>query len=260
MNRFPLFIAIVATTQFLVGCETVGNSILSSETNASRLIAAQEQYTPESFRAYGVLAFRSIATDESWGRYLNICRGFIASIPESSELASGGIPLNEQMATVWPVDDPGLGDELRALPAGEQQSLCPEIVKSIDLQASREAIRLGRVSSSPRMGLSGVNEDFKAARERFDSIVQRRGPFLIAWSPAANIGQPETPILVADLSDVTTADNAIRVFQDWTGQIVANPELWGHSSGWDLEKLRDTLRLWADRYGANVLKAIGFTE
>ena len=68
-------------------------------------------------------------------------------------------------------------------------------------------------------------------------------------------GQAEVIVLVWDLSDVINEKQATLMFADWAVEIEQNPELWVF--GWDLEKLRVKIRLWADRYGADVLSILG---
>ena len=70
------------------------------------------------------------------------------------------------------------------------------------------------------------------------------------------MGLPGEPVLLTDLSDVTTIAQATSIFQDWARDIESNPELWADSTGWSIEKLRTTLRLWADRYGESILQLI----
>ena len=230
--------------------------------NASRLLATEGQYPPTDFAAYGILAFRSLATSDSQQRYVNICQGFVASLPQSSELQAAGIPQQHQMVTIWPVDNVEIVEAIEVLPAGEQANKCPDVVRSINLRMSLLAIQHAKESAKPiAVGLEGaIPEGSELAQEKIKSVTQRRGPFLIAWSPAEKTGEPGAPFLLVDLSDVTTVSQATTIFQDWRTQIESNPDIWVYVSGWDLELLRDTLRLWADRYGTGILELIGVSE
>jgi|SRR5690606_2297129 len=137
------------------------------------------------------------------------------------------------MGTVWPLDDTALADGLNAESVeGPKVERCGEIVASIDAIQSRDAMRW-------------------AARSRPDLQFRGPGPFLIAWSPAGNVGAPDVPVLVWSLSDVINSTQATEMFADWAAEIERRPELW--SDGWDLSTLRRNFRLWADKYGAMVL-------
>lgn len=228
---------------------------------ASRLFATDGQYSADEFAAYGTLAFRSLANEGSRERYRNICEGYISSIPSASTLMSRGIELSDMMVTVWPVSSPGLVEEVESVPESQQIERCPDVVQDIDLIASLRAIRLAERSFASTAGLSeGQAARATAEFEKIRSITQRRGPFLIAWSPGRNIGKNGEPILVTDLSDVTTVAQATSIFQTWSNQIELKPELWMDLDGWNLEKLRTTLRLWADRYGPGMLEVIGLLK
>jgi len=228
---------------------------------ASRLFATHDQYSPEEFAAYGTLAFRSLANDGSRERYQNICEGYISSIPSASTLIKRGIELSDMMVTVWPVSSPELVEAVESVPESQQIESCPDIVNDIDLIASLRAIKLAERTFASTRGLSEARAARAAAEfEKIRSITQRRGPFLIAWSPGRNIGKNGEPILVTDLSDVTTVAQATSIFQTWSNQIELKPELWKELDGWNLEKLRITLRLWADRYGPGMLEVIGLLK
>ena len=207
---------------------------------ASRLFAGPRQYPPEDFAAYGILAFRSGATSQSAKRYVAICEGFLAGLPAAADLTRRGVPLAQQMATVWPLDSSALANDLNgnhtdSVPLGR----CKEIVAGIDLITSRVAIATAKRASD--------GESF-----------ERGGPYLIAWSPSTAFGQPYVPVLIWDLSGVTTSQQATDQFVDWADEIVRNPDLW--RDGWDLERLRMTLRRWADKYGPAILHVLNFGD
>lgn len=207
------------------------------EIRASGVFAGPNQYPPGDFAAYGILAFQSEATSASRDRYLAICEGFLASLPSAGALEDRGIPLDQQMATVWPLDDGVLADELNAAAGGITLfDRCQEIVASIDTITSGEAIALAS-------GASG------------DVALDGDGPYLLAWSPSSAYGQTGVLVLMADLSNVTTVTQATRQFTDWRTNIQLNPELW--SNGWDVERVRTTIGQWADRYGSAILRLLG---
>ena len=205
--------------------------------NASRLFAGPDQYPPRDFAAYGILAFRSEATSQSQNRYLAICEGFLASLPAAPVLENRGVPMAEQMATVWPLYDGRLADDLNGTnTGGAPLNRCREIVAGIDIITSGDAISQARRASD-------------------GESLQGAGPFLIAWSPSTTFGQANVPVLVKDLSSVTTIQQATNLFLAWADDIQRNPDLW--RGGWDLELLRETLRDWADRFGHGILSVIG---
>jgi hypothetical protein len=77
------------------------------------------------------------------------------------------------------------------------------------------------------------------------------GPFLLAWSPSADKGKQDALVLVSDLSDITTYEQAHEIFVAWSRDIESDPALW--MSGWNLERLRTYIRSWVDKYGEKSL-------
>ena len=228
----------------LAGCAAYASapalSPASPQVRASRLFAGPGQYPPDDFAAYGILAFQSEATPQSARRYMAICEGFLAGLPAAAELTDRGVPLAQQMATVWPLDDATLANYLNGIDTGSAPlEPCRDIVASIHLFTSREAIANAMRASD--------NESFEGS-----------GPYLIAWSPSTTFGRRDVPVLVWDLSDVTTSQLATDLFVDWANEIVRNPDLW--RDGWDLERLRRTLRWWADKYGPGILRVFGLGD
>lgn len=202
---------------------------------ASALFTGPGRYPPREFAAYGILAFPSGATPGSIDRYMAICQGYIAAVPAASSLTrTAGVPLDRQMVTVWPLQDPRMADSLNASRVDGDQ--CSSIVSSIDIVTSLQAIREASASVGEAR-LSGP------------------GPFLIAWSPGSSKGSADVPVLLDDLSNVINVSQASAIFDAWKRKIERNPELW--SNGWSLARLRVTLRLLADKYGTAILDAIG---
>ena len=204
---------------------------------ASRVFAGPGQYPPRDFAAYGILAFQSRATNDSRDRYSAICEGFVAGLPDAAGLEERGIPIVQQMATVWPLDDVDLADGLNAYTTGNSLiDRCGEIVSHIDIVTSDDALEAANA-------VSGTT--------RLDGV----GPYLLAWSPSTAFGQTDIPVLVSDFSNVTNAELATRRFVDWRTQIQRNSELW--RNGWDLDRVRLVIAEWADKYGAAVLRLFG---
>jgi hypothetical protein len=158
-----------------------------------------------------------------------ICEAYVASLPASAELSA---PTIEQMVTVWPIETDEDAIELGSMPLS--QDVCKEAVDSYGLVTALVALADARRSHA---ALDGI------------------GPFLLAWSPSGKKGQPDALVLVSNLSNVTNSEQAKRMFLDWSHDIVENSSLW--DKGWNMEKTRATIRLWADRYGSGILKIFG---
>jgi hypothetical protein len=195
---------------------------------AARLFAGPSQYPPEAFAAYGVVAFRARASSGERARHVMLCEAYVAALPRSAELR---VPVEEQMVTVWPIDADHTADELNQLRGTE---ICETAVGHYGLRTALEAIN--------DAGEARVGRD-------------RRGPFLLAWSPSHDKGDPEALMLVADLSDVTTYAQAEAFFVLWRTDIEANPEYWNR--GWDMERLRVAIQLWVDRFGSQIFSVLG---
>ena len=205
---------------------------------ASRVFSGPGQFPPNLFAAYGIVAFQALASDsKETERYRSICRGYLAAIPAAKTLREEGVPLKQQMVTAWPLTENILANSLNSASTAKYNS-CDKIVASTNLLLSHDAIHKAK-SITRKPALNG------------------RGPYLIAWSPAATIGKSDAAVLVLDLSNVTTSDGAVAIFQDWADKIEKNPQLW--KGGWDLNSLRLSLRLWADRWGAGVLAILSPT-
>ena len=205
---------------------------IPTDVRASRAFSGPGQYPPRQFRAYGVVAFQSLASTESeTNRYISLCKGFLAAIPASAALQEQGVPINEQMVTVWPLIEKQLANTLNQ-PLGKHDKYCSRIVAATNLPVSHDAIhKANKLSQKPAL--------------------KGRGPYLIAWSPASKFGNPEATVLILNLSNVTTTEGAVAIFQDWADKIERNPDLW--QAGWNINSLRLSLKLWADRWGADVL-------
>lgn len=233
-------VLILITLTFLSGCggtrdagmAPIAESPARPEVKASRVFAGPGQYPPSQFAAYGIVAFQALAADEAeTTRYISICQGFLAAIPASTSLQELGVPLNEQMATIWPLKDKVLANTLNSMDE-QNHNNCRSIVSSVGLVASRDAI-------------SKAKKSFR--KVAFDG----RGPYVIAWSPSKSFGQPDAAVLVLNLSNVTTRAQAVEMFRSWSERIEQDPGLW--KGGWNLNGLRIALQLWADRWGPGVL-------
>ena len=219
-----------------IGGETINEPSIGI--SASRIWAAPGEYPPENFSAYGIIAFRAGVTEASYVRYMAICTGFVAALPNAMELQLRGVVKEHQMATVWPIlGDHDLAGMLNSSNVTEDPyGYCEWAVRFIDLPTSLNAIK-------------------KAKRALGSEKFNGQGPYLLAWSPAITFGQSDVPVLVWDLSNITNSEQATSMFSDWAVKIEGNPQLW--SKGWSIEDIRITLRLWADKYGADILVFFG---
>ncbi len=204
----------------------------SARVNATRLFTGRESFPPESFAAYGIVAFSTLATSEDKAKYIAICEAFFSALLNADDVDA---PKSAQMVTVWPVDDrrnPDLPDSLNTTRAEEDS--CENAVEFYDIAIARGAI--GEAMSTG-IDLTG------------------RGPFLLAWAPAAMKGTPDAVVLAADLSDVKTVADAKDVLRIWRDDIERDPALW--QEGFSAEKLRIKLRQIVNRYGDGLLKFLG---
>ena len=195
---------------------------------ASRIFAGPHQYPPEQFAAWGMVIFKSKATDFDIDRYKIICAAYVSALPHYLEL---DVPLDQQIATVWPVDSDAISDEINNDPARDP---CKQAVAHYGLRAAMDARSDAALAG---VGLSG------------------RGPFLVAWSPAGSKGGAEAVVLRADLSHVESIEQAKSVFEKWVSDIEENQEVW--QDGWDVEQLRIAIRNWLDYYGRDILEIFG---
>ena len=230
-----------------------GSAIGDRAIRAARLFAGPGQFPPESFAAYGIVAFRARAPTpapapapkEGEGRdqrerereeerkrererHVMLCEAYVAALPRSAELT---VPVEKQMATVWPINDVETAKDMNTLTGTD---ICETAVGSYGLATALQAI-----------------SDAGEARLGRD----RRGPFLLAWSPTDDKGKQEALMLVADLSDVTTYSQAEAFFVLWRTDIEAKPEIWNR--GWNVERLRVAIQLWVDRFGSQIFSVLG---
>lgn len=194
---------------------------------ASRIFAGPGQIPPADFPAYGIVAFSSRPFGDEWTRHRMLCQAYVGVLLRPAEL---GIPLEQQMVTVWPVDDGQLADRLNN---SRNETVCDDAIGGYALSQGIAAIRAA---------------NHQSVRET------SRGPYLIAWAPGASIGNPDARLLVADLSDVRTAEQARAFFILWRTDIEANPEFW--HSGWSVERLRIWIQIAVDRLGMQIFSII----
>jgi hypothetical protein len=158
------------------------------------------------------------------------CNAYVATLPHASELE---VPRSKQMVTVWPLNSDDSSNRLNQLMYHEKD-MCEIAVDNYGLVIAQQALKDAE--------LTGKN-------------LARTGPFLLAWSPSTDKGKQDTLVLVSDLSDITTYEQANEVFLAWSRDIELDPTLW--SNGWDIERLRSKIRYWVDKYGSKSLEMFG---
>lgn len=193
---------------------------------ASRIFAGPTQYPPKEFAAYGIVAFKSLATSDDRQRYEMFCRAYVSSITFYKDLTH--TPIKDQMVTVWPINNNEDAAQINERPFEES---CPAAVSKYGLQISLGAI---------------------ATVEDSGSSLEGAGPFLLAWSPSSEIGKKGAPVLVSDLTDVTKFEDAKDEFQTWAAEVQMNPKLW--RGGWNVDELRAVIRRWANKFGPKFIQ------
>jgi len=224
--------ATIGSTPSIGGAQAPDTAQAEPRIMASRLFIGRDSFPPESFAAYGVLAFQTLATNEDEARYVAICEAFFTVLADATGMAAEP---DVQMVTVWPIDDrddPALPETLNATRA--QDGDCGKAVRFHDIEVARDAILDARNAG---VSLSG------------------RGPFLLAWAPAARKGAADAVVLSADLSSVRNAVEAQDVLRVWRDEIEGDSALW--QSGFTPEKMRIKARQILNRYGNDFAKFFG---
>jgi hypothetical protein len=191
----------------------------------SRMFAGPTQYPPVQFKAYGIVAFPAISSSDDKSRYDMICNAYISALPHYTSLP---LPFKEQMVTVWPIDTDKEATQINEI---ARDKVCARAVPNYGLVPAQQAIEAAKTNKA---------------------VLNGRGPFLLGWAPGSEMGQPDALVLVSNLSNVANLEDAKSVFQDWAKDIQENPDLW--NNGWKMDKLTLFIRLWADRYGDEILQ------
>lgn len=194
------------------------------EVRASRTFVSPGQFPPEQFAAYGIVAFPSLATENTRERYLLVCREYWSALSASSEL---DIPTDQQMVTVWPVRTLETAEYL-SLPGAEED--CRQAVNDYHLGTAHIALRHAEIADG---------------RHR-----NGRGPYLLAWAPPSEKGHTGVLVLSIDLSSASAPEHFADAFRRWREEIEMRPELW--QQGWSVAEVRDAIRDWVDHVGAKI--------
>ena len=180
------------------------------------VFAGPDEHLSGESAVYSIVAFTSLPTRDSLGQYTTVCEGLIRAL---RTMASDSVLVRDQIVTVWPISDRSIAASLNDTPS------CEKAVENIDLYRSREAIR--------------------DVRSTTGDVLDDDGPFLIAWTEVDE--RKESFVLVSNLSNVTTVDEATRSFKAWASEIEGDPVRWRDPAG-----ILDKLRRWVDKWGHRI--------
>lgn len=181
-----------------------------------------KEIPPVGAGAYGLVVFHSRATPANRSKLKMVCNAFVAFFPRSE---TSTVSLNDQMITVWPLDNP---DAKQA-----RKDDCDYAIGHYDLNASEAAIN-----------------DARLQHANFDG----EGPYLVGWSPSNARGAADKLVLVIDMSADNSQALIDQKFLFWKRQIVEDPSRW--RNGFSIEGVRAAIRIFADQYGQAMLDAI----
>lgn len=230
---------ILMTCAFLLGaCSSPQKLAGGTEPSAlaSRKFSGPEDLPPSGYAGYGVVVFPS---EPDARRGAMFCDAFMRSLVSSTELEQDGVPSRQQMVTVWPVKNPSKVDRI-IQENRDQTKVCDAAVKEYSLKDALAVLRKAEraeVKGESRGSLSG------------------RGPFLLAWAPGGSMGNSDVPVLMADLSGVSTLLEAEVEFMRWRNDIEDTPQLW--RDGWSVDRLKILIRRWANLRANSLLSILG---
>lgn len=220
----------LASLFLFASCATVAYDIPpNNPVTATRSFVGPNSLPPQEFAAYGLVAYAD-APSSSSQRDLDICRAYLKALPDAQGVsAMHNIPPKDQMVTVWPLKDDEIANQVKSIQSIEHHRACVLATQNYSLFDGQKAVaEAGNILDS-----------------------DRRGPFLIAWAPGHSKGRRGEAVLVADLSNVQTYDQAAPHFRRWRNRIQENPSLW--SNGWSVEGVRLEISTWLDNTGENIL-------
>jgi hypothetical protein len=209
--------------------EDAGNALgkaLADAGTATRIFAGPDEYPPADYAAYGIVAFRSTATEADTVRYSNICAAYVSTLPPSPKDSDK----QKQMVTVWPVDDSTTAKKLNRLRT--PTDICATALTHYNLSLSHHLIAAAKLQG-----------------ENVDGV----GPYLLAWSPTDKIGTDQAVILMADFSQAKTYEEAQRLMVAWVNDIESDPKFW--QNGFTVDKVRLKIKSLVDRYGSEIEQA-----
>lgn len=248
MFRFTqLFVLAVVSALILTGCVNGSASVgdvnsyeqSSAQTsNVTRRVASREfagptEFPPQDFAAYGLVAFPQQANPE---RMEMFCEAYIGSFSTVATMSDRGIDKSEQMVTVWPLRTAD------AVSRSTRANMCSIATSEYGYSQARIAMAQAQNTEELTDGIENLSG---------------RGPFLLAWSPGVAKNRADTIVLVANLSNSSTPEQAKADFSTWTRDIQMDKTLW--RKGWNRERVRLAIQRWADRRPELILKLLGAT-
>lgn len=201
---------------------------------ATRLFAVSDFRIPDGFGAIAVLIFPNEAALDP-ARQRRVCRAFVAVLDDSTAVLAAN-PRREQMVTIWPVTQASPAfrlTEARRHDSAAIDAICPDAVASYDY--SKAADWTAKLPSRVRPG-------------------RGFGPYLVAWAPPQQAGDPRVPVLTYDLSGFSEESQLLAAFRIWKHDIEDDPQLW--AGGWNLTRWQLTTRAMVDRYGSQIGEAM----
>ena len=209
---------------------------------ATRTFSGPEDFPPAEVAGYGIIAFpeRPNATEASSARFMLFCNAWAAGFETSQNLVARNVPRQEQMITVMPLDTGAAALAAREATLNTTPKPCEIALENYGLIEALTALARARLA---------------AARTDNVERMDKRGPYLLAWSPGARFTDQDALVLVADLTNSTTEEQIAADMRDWRDEIQKKPELW--RTGWSADGLRVTLQRWFDRHAEQALKLLG---
>jgi hypothetical protein len=203
----------------------------SIETSSARMLVPARaliepsEMPPKGVGAYGIVAFTSLLLPQDMDRYKAVCEAFKATLIDQGSLGPE-TPLSSQMVTFWPLTQ-------KTSPEAQHYE-CSYLVTNYHLKSGLDAI----ADADPlKQGLA-----------------EKRGPFLVAWSPARSRFEKDVVVLLVDFSQLESQESFLEVFKGYREKIVNDPNLW--RSGFDIDSIRLRFRDMLDLYGQSLLKLI----
>jgi hypothetical protein len=190
-----------------------------------RALIEPSEVPPRDVAAYGVVAFSALPIGTEAARYKFACEAFKATLISQSDLPAN-TALSEQMITFWPVRDK---KNVQAIKMD-----CGYLVSRYDLKT----------------GLDAIHD----ADPKNDNLAERRGPFLIAWSPSESRYRGDSLVLIIDLSSIDEQESFMEVFRSWRRKITDDPAIW--KNGFGVESVRRSVKEILDHYGESILKVV----
>jgi hypothetical protein len=198
---------------------------INSELKPVRDFIEPDEIPPEGVGAYGMVAFSHKPTSTTRERFTFVCEAFLSTLPQRQSLPTS-VPISQQMITYWPIEE----RKPERIAAGD----CDYMIDKYHLFS----------------GLESIQDVGRQGRR----LAERRGPFLIGWSPAESRYEKDKVVLIMDLSNFESATSFREAFQSWRTKITENPSLW--HNGFSIERIRIAMRDFLDRYGDAILKAM----